>query len=51
MGVVESIKIAFFQISWFNHLNCMYCPIGCDNSDRNKQLKQVFKNAQSLKKV
>jgi len=25
--------------------------LGCDNSDRNKQLKQVFKNAQSLKKV
>ncbi|XP_068696845.1 probable tubulin polyglutamylase TTLL9 [Montipora foliosa] len=25
--------------------------LGCDNSDRDKQLKQVFKNAQMLKKV
>lgn len=25
--------------------------LGCDNSDRDKQLKQVFKNAQALKKM
>lgn len=29
---------------------CWTVSTGCDNSDRDKQLKQVFKNAQSVKK-
>ena len=29
----------------------LYFFTGCDNSDRDKQLKQVFKNAQSVKKT
>ena len=30
--------------------NFLTLSTGCDNSDRDKQLKQVFKNAQSVKK-
>ena len=40
---------------WFDPVLCfkasLYLLIGCDNSDRDKQLKQVFKNAQTVKKT
>ena len=33
------------------HVLNLYFFTGCDNSDRDKQLKQVFKNSQSVKKT
>ena len=38
------------QLRIMHTLN-LYFFTGCDNSDRDKQLKQVFKNAQSVKKT
>ena len=38
------------QLRILHALN-LYFFTGCDNSDRDKQLKQVFKNAQSVKKT